>query len=491
MPSSPILSLLPRFWRVPLLILALTACTEEVSPVTGEEQRYGYSWEQEIQMGRQSDREIVQQLGLYDHPDLQAYVERIGRQVLATSDLRDADTPAQYRETPFTFRILDSPVVNAFALPGGYIYVTRGLLAHLNDEAQLAVVLAHEIAHVAARHASRRALKAQWGQLGLIAGAILGAELLDNPDLAGDILELGGQAFQLLLLKYSRDDEREADELGVRYAEAAGYAARRGVEFFRTLERIGEQQGQMLPSWRSTHPDPAERAERLGELAGATGTVDQAGYYRRLAGLVVGEDPRGGYLQNGVFYHPELRFRLTVPQGVELTNEASRVVLSAQGRGVAILNLVNAPGARQAAQQFAAEGLRVQNAEATRVNGLPAYSLVFQTSSQQGELGGLVLFIEHGGQVYRFIGLAPAQAFPQVAESLERILRGFAPLNEPRRLSVGPARLEITAAPRRARFEDLLPPDLGPGIGGQDLAIMNQLRMDSVVESGILLKLPR
>lgn len=491
MPSHSIQNLRFRSGLLPLLILALAACTEEVSPVTGEEQRYGYSWEQEIDIGRQSDRQIVQQLGLYDDPELQAYVERIGQRVLAASDLRDADAPAQYRETPFTFRILDSPVVNAFALPGGYIYVTRGLLAHLNDEAQLAVVLAHEIAHVAARHASRRALKAQWGQLGLIAGAILGAELLDKPELAQDILELGGQAFQLLLLKYSRDDEREADALGVRYAEAAGYAARQGVDFFRTLERIGEQQGRMLPSWQSTHPDPAERAERLAELAGAAGTVDQAGYYRVLAGLVVGDDPRGGYLEDGVFYHPELRFRFPVPRGFELTNEASRVVLSAQGQAVAILELVDAPGARQAAQGFAAEGLRVQGSGETRVNGLPAYALNFQAPSQQGTLGGLALFIEHGGQVYRFMGLAPAQVFPRVAEALERVLRGFEPMDDPRHLAARPARLEIAAAPRRARFADLLPRRLGPGLDERDLAIMNQLWPDSVVEPGSRLKLPR
>src|SRR5688500_3977858 len=181
-----------------VITVILVACVTERSPVTGKRRAYGFSWAQELQMGREADKQIIQEFGLYDDPELQAYVQRVGQGVLAKSDLRDADAPEQYRNSPFTFRVLDSPVVNAFALPGGYVYVTRGLMTHLDNEAQLAVVLGHEIGHVAARHSARQAAKAQLGQLGLMAGAILGSTVLENPQVAEQIVGLGGQAMQLL-----------------------------------------------------------------------------------------------------------------------------------------------------------------------------------------------------------------------------------------------------------------------------------------------------
>jgi predicted Zn-dependent protease len=184
--------------------------------------------------------------------------------------MRRPDTDAQFRETPFTFRVLDSPVVNAFALPGGYIYVTRGLLSHLDNEAQLAVVLGHEIVHVAARHASRRAFEQQLGQVGLLGGAILGGQVFGG-QAAQAILDLGGTAAQLLFLRYGRDDEREADELGVEYAALVGYQTEEAAEFFRSLRRIGEEQQQGLPTWMSTHPDPGEREQSMHRLRTANG----------------------------------------------------------------------------------------------------------------------------------------------------------------------------------------------------------------------------
>src|SRR5687768_4528408 len=190
-------------WHVPSILLALAflftpACVTERNPVTGKRQMLGFSWSQEQQIGKDADAEIVQQYGLYDDPELQAYVTRVGQKVLSESELRDPQAAAQYRETPFTFRVLNSTVVNAFAVPGGYVYVTRGLLTHLENEAQLAVVLGHEVGHVAARHSARQAAKAQLGQLGLMAGAILGSAVLDNPQVANQLLGLSSQAMQLL-----------------------------------------------------------------------------------------------------------------------------------------------------------------------------------------------------------------------------------------------------------------------------------------------------
>jgi predicted Zn-dependent protease len=253
-----------------IAFLFTPACVTERNPVTGKRQMLGFSWSQEQQIGKEADAEIVQQYGLYEDPELQAYVNRVGQKVLAESQLRDPKTAAQYRETPFTFRVLNSPVVNAFAVPGGYVYVTRGLLTHLDNEAQLAVVLGHEVGHVAARHSARQAAKAQIGQLGLMAGAILGSAVLENPQVANQLLGLSSQAMQLLMTKYSRDAEREADQLGVTWAAERGYDAGESAAFFQSLKRIGERDGLRLPAWQSTHPDPGEREQTVKALSAKT-----------------------------------------------------------------------------------------------------------------------------------------------------------------------------------------------------------------------------
>ncbi len=199
------------FLKITLLIVVTTlfvpSCVSiQTSPVSGNKRAYGYSWQDELKIGKDADSEIIAQYGLYDDEELATYVSNLGNQLLEVSHFSREDTPSEYKNTDFTFRVLSSPVVNAFALPGGYVYVTRGLLAHLENEAQLMVVLGHEIGHVAARHASQRAAEQQFGQLAIIGGAVLGQSLgLDG----GNISQLSRQTAQLLFLSYRRDDERD------------------------------------------------------------------------------------------------------------------------------------------------------------------------------------------------------------------------------------------------------------------------------------------
>ncbi|HLM67311.1 MAG TPA: M48 family metalloprotease, partial [Longimicrobium sp.] len=218
----------------PLLALSLGACVVSVSPVTGRERAYAYTWEQEMRLGREADRQIVAQYGTYGDTALQAYVRRVGEAVLAASHLRREGAMTEYRTAKFTFRVLDTEAVHAFALPGGFVYVTRGMLAHLDNEAQLAVVLGHEIGHVAARHGSQSALES-----GLVVAGLLGASLIGE-EVAGagrEIGDIGGIAAALVRIRYTRDDERESDRLGVEYATLAGYRAEEGAELFMKLQR--------------------------------------------------------------------------------------------------------------------------------------------------------------------------------------------------------------------------------------------------------------
>ena len=227
------------FVLIIVITLLVSGCVSfQTSPVSGNKRVYGYSWQEELRLGREADSEIIAQYGLYDNPELAAYIDSLGQLLVGVSHFNRETTPTEYQDTPFTFRVLNSPVVNAFALPGGYVYVTRGLLAHMDNEAQLMLVLGHEIAHVAARHASQRAAEQQFGQLAIIGGAVIGESLGYD---GGQILEMSGTTAQLLFLRYGRDDERESDKLGVEYAAMQGYVAAEGGKFFTTLKRISEK----------------------------------------------------------------------------------------------------------------------------------------------------------------------------------------------------------------------------------------------------------
>ena len=320
-------------FRVLLLVLPVllhAGCTTGIVPATGEQRFLGYTWQEETTIGKQSSKQIAALFGLYRDPQLEGYVTEVGNRVLATSHLRRPGTPEEIRNTPVTFTILDSPIVNAMALPGGYIYVTRGMLAYLNNEDQLASVLAHEIGHVAARHAARQAWQQQIGQGLLLGGALLGQGVLGLP--AGDLMNLGGMAAELLFLRYSRDDELEADQLSVDYSSRAGYDPREAIRFFQTLNRIQEKEGQGMPNFLSTHPNPGDRIQRIRDLTAGRPSEKPSPsavsrYLNAIDGLVLGEDPRQGFVESNVFYHPALRFRFPVPSGFKLANQPAQVVM--------------------------------------------------------------------------------------------------------------------------------------------------------------------
>jgi predicted Zn-dependent protease len=481
-----------------VLVLFAEGCAVSTNPVSGRRRLYGYSWAEERRIGQEADRQIVAQYGLYDDPALAAYVDSLGQVILAHSHLRRPDTPKEFRETPFVFRVLDSPVVNAFALPGGYVYVTRGLLAHLNNEAQLAVVLGHEIGHVAARHASQRAFELQLGQVALLGGAVLGQEVLGLP--GGDVLQLGGTVAQLLFLKYSRDDERESDRLGVEYAVRAGYDAAEAAAFFRSLKRLSEQSGASLPSFLSTHPDPGEREQTIRELAarwmqevGLATRENQVVYYARIEGIVLGEDPRQGYVADGAFYHPTLRFWFPVPADFQVINQPSQVLLvEAEQQAVLVLTLASESSAAEAARAWAAqEGLTVLDRGSERVNGLPAVYVVAEGQTSEGQtVRVLRYFIEHEGRVYSLAGYTLAAQYARYRPVLLQVMRGFAPLRDPARLNVQPVVLAIRPAERTAPFRALLPA-LPEAFTPEAVAIMNQVELETTVQAGTPLKLPQ
>ena len=234
-------------------LLATLTLSCATNPVTGRRELTLVSTNQELAIGKDGYGAVVSEYGVYDDPALQAYVDSVGHALAKVSHLPDL---------AWKFTVLDDPTVNAFAMPGGYIYITRGILAHLNSEAQLAGVLGHEIGHVTARHSARQITQQQLAALGLGVASAL-----------SQTVQRYGQAAQsalgLLFLKYGRDDETEADQLGVDYATRAGWDPREIPATYAMLKRVSEKSGQRLPAFLSTHPDPGDREVRTAELARA------------------------------------------------------------------------------------------------------------------------------------------------------------------------------------------------------------------------------
>ncbi len=481
-----------------MVFISTPGCVLQESPITGNRRSYAYTWQQEIQIGRDVDRQIVAQYGIYDNPELAAYVEQVSKAVLEHSHLRREDARREYRETEFTFRLLNTPIVNAFALPGGYIYVTRGLLTHLNNEAQLAVVQGHEITHVAARHASQRMLEQQIGSLILVGGAVLGQELIGVS--AENIMGIGGMAAQLLFLQYSRDNERESDQRGVEYAAMAGYDAAEGAAFFTTLQRIGERAGVSLPTHLSSHPDPGDREQAIRRMArewedrGFTERRrNQEEYMNAINGMIMGDNPREGFVEDGVFYHPDLAFQFSIPSNWNVQNEASRVVVyQADQNAISILDIPEADSPEQAVLKFTSqEGITVESSESTTVNGLESHRSIATAQDQQGnQYRFLIQAIRYGDYNYRFMNYTMQSQWDTYSGNFTAMVNSFNELTDQEKLDTKPVRIEVITTTRTGTLRSHVEEPLPMGMEIEELAIINQVRLDETIPTGTMLKIP-
>jgi predicted Zn-dependent protease len=426
--------------RISPIVFAALAAACATNPATGKKELSLVSEAQETQMGRQADREIAESLGLYADPELAPYVTRIGTGLAAVSERPDL---------PWSFRVVDDPTVNAFALPGGYIYVTRGILAHLDSEAELAGVLGHEIGHVTARHSVSQISKAQLANVGLGLGMIF------RPELRGALGEVAQVGLGLLFLKYGRDDEREADDLGLRYMERGGYDARALRDVFAVLQRTGEAEGGgRVPGWLSTHPSPEDRIERIAarldqDPRGAA-RVERQAYLRRIDGIAFGPDPREGFFRDGVFYHPGLRFQIAFPRGWNGVNTKQAVGATSPERDAALVITLSRHGSPEAAARelLAQTGIRSGPARSARLGGAPALAYEFVAATSQGELRGLALFAEHAGRVLQLVGYADSARWGSHDGPIQASLDSFGELRDRRLLQARPQRLELVTLPR-------------------------------------------
>lgn len=452
-------------------LLVAAGCS--TNPATGKRQLALIGEQQEIEMGREADRDVQASLGLYPDDGLQRYVQGLGTRLAASSERP---------QLPWQFRVVDDPTVNAFALPGGFIYVTRGILAHMGSEAELVGVLGHEIGHVTARHSVEQMSQAQLATLGL------GVAMIASEDVRqfGDLAQAG---LGLMFLKFGRDDERQADDLGLRYLARLDYDPREMPKVFNTLDRVTTATGSgRIPNWLSTHPSPGDRVERLTREISALPPEEQQGevnrdlYLAQLEGVTYGPDPREGFFKGSAFYHPGMAFQLTLPQGWKLANEKQAVGAISSGQdAIVALMLANASNAGEAERAFFNQQ-GVQRGQAWRRN-FYSFQTVPDTSGQGQEIYGVVGFFEHGGRVFQLRGMSLAGRWQSYEREVLAALESFERLTDSRYLNVQPKRIEIVRLPRAMTFSEFVeryPSTIDP----QTVAILNEVDDSTRLEAG-------
>ncbi len=410
---------------------------------------------QEAEIGREQHEKVLAEFGgPYEDAKLQQYVTHVGDRLKNLTPLKDQK---------FTFTVLNSDVVNAFALPGGYVYVSRGLLALARDEAELAGVLGHEIGHVVARHTTQRYDRNVLGQIGAVGAKILGG--LAGGYFGGDVgARLGSQVLgqvgalgaQAYVQGFSREQEYEADELGIAYLRTAGYEPRAMASFLGQLAANDQLEARLTgrkestPSWLRSHPRTADRLTRASEGAAEDSpSAREQGrerFFAAIDGMVYGDDPAQGFIRGRTFEHPELGFRFTAPPGFTLRNTPTAVLgTDRQGR---VMNFDMGQGrsddpATAQTREWAQEP-RVGDVQSVQAGSLPAAAGTAQVQINKTPTEALLVAIEgEGRQFYRFVfadtkGLDRSDVadFEASAVSFQRLAKDEAATIRPLRVDI-------------------------------------------------------
>ncbi len=459
-----------------------TGCA--TNPVTGRSELSLVSADQELKIGSEGHTAILSEYGLYDDPRAQAYVDSIGQALARNSHLPNLQ---------WHFTVLDDPVVNAFATPGGYVYITRGILSHLNSEAQLAGVLGHEIGHVTARHGARQMTQRQIAGLGLGLASVFSETFRKYSDAAQ-------QGLSLLLLKYGRDDETQADELGVQYSTKAGWDAREIPATYAMLKRVGERAGQRLPAFLSTHPDPGDREVRTRALAvqavaGRTDLrVNGRSYLQRLDGMVYGRDPRQGYFDGGRYYHPGLALEMQFPGGWQTQDTHTALVAVAPEQRaqmqMTLGEVMGRPPVEYVTQLVNAGKALGMDGRSETLAGWPAWVGRLEVADAAGQRRRLATaFVQRGGEpMIQVLGVTAAQGDP-LENTIFDSMRSMRRLTDSNRLNPTPSRVKLARVGVQGALSEVLPRFGAQGIDAEETAILNNLALDEEVRPGETVKI--
>ncbi|MEE8272003.1 MAG: M48 family metalloprotease [Alphaproteobacteria bacterium] len=421
--------------------IAMAGCA--INPASGRQQLSLLSPQDEVAIGAREFPKLVDEFGgVYDDPRLAAYVDRVGQSVAAVTG-----PPG----TAYSFTVLDSDLPNAFALPGGYVAVTRGLLALVNDEAELAGVLAHEVAHVTARHTAERYSRSTLAQLGVgVLGAATGSS---------ELAELAGTGAQIYLLGYSRDQESEADAIGIRYLAAAGYDAYAMASFLDQLDRYGQvtalMEGQPAdggrPDFLSTHPQTADRTRQAMALArrsaGPQSIRDRDGYLATIDGLVWGEGGANGFIRGQIFASPVDGFVWQAPPGFTLRHSGGRVLATGDGDARMLFDTVSSDPQLPIGPYLTdvwARNISLESLESLEIRRYPAATAVTRLPTGDGVRDIRIFAIKPApDRVSRFMFVTRPDQTERLAPQFQRAAYSFRPMTPAERSAYRPRRIDV------------------------------------------------
>ena len=423
-----------------------SACA--VNPVSGRPEFTLVSEAHERELGEEESRKIAAEMGLYDDRALVGYVRSVGERLAAVSPRRDL---------AYSFQVVDMEEPNAFALPGGYIYVSRGLLALTNDEDELAGVIGHEIGHVAAKHAVRTVSRA--APLSILTGIGAAVTGIVSPALGSVVGGVGGLAGALVLAPYSRGQEEEADRLGQEMAARAGWDPAGISRSLHALEREEalHRDAPRSNSFFSTHPplprrvaDTEERAKTLQRNAAVRATATPEQFLRRLDGLAVGPRATDGVFDGPLFLHPELGFHLRFPAGWKTANERSVVAALAPDKSALLaLELAGTSGGPEAALRAFEQETRAdlsRSAERITIGGLPAVRAGGVARTRDGPMALELTWIALGGKVYRITGMTRPESFEAMRPAFREAAESFGALTSAERGTIRETRIRLVRA---------------------------------------------
>ena len=476
------------FFLLLTILVLIPSCA--INPVSGKKQLMLMSEGQEVALGVEYDPTVISTFGEYKSDELLAFMRKEGDEMGKISHRPNL----QYH-----FKILDTPVVNAFAVPGGYIYFTRGILAQFNNEAELIGVLGHEMGHITARHSASQQSKQQLGQVLLIGGMLASKEF---SQFAGYAM----QGMELLFLKFSRDNEREADRLGVEYSSKISYDAEKMADFFNVLNKMSmasEHGG--VPTFMSTHPDPGDRYNSVKQHAKHwqdslnynNWMVNGDSYLRMIDGLVYGEDPRQGFVEANVFYHPDMKFKYPIPSGWQLQNSPMQVQMAPKdGSAMMVFMMAQQKTLEEAAQKNLTDlNLTVLDSKRTTVNGFPAIAAISQQVSQNQQTGAqqiikvMSYLIQDNNSIYIFHGVSDDANFNNYYRVFESTMTNFSRLTDTGKLNVKPKRIKIVQAPSAGTLSQTFKTLKVPDNRMKELALLNNIELTSQVAKGKLIKI--
>ncbi|HOO50919.1 MAG TPA: M48 family metalloprotease [Alphaproteobacteria bacterium] len=470
------------------LVLSVAACT--TNPATGEQQFTGLmSASQEKALGAEAHQDIIKEYGgVYNHPGLQAYVNQIGQRIAKNTERGDVT---------YRFTLLDSPVVNAFALPGGYIYVTRGILSIANTEDELAAVLAHEIGHITARHQSERYSTGVLTSL----GASVAAAVIGSPGVS-QALSVGTN---LYMSSYSRDQESQADQLGIRYLSRTGYDPKAMSLFLAQLDRYdslkkaGGKNG--AASFFSTHPVTSDRVAATKSLAAgypavSTSAQSHTTYLAKIRGMTFGDSLSQGFVRDGQFFHPDLNMSFSIPSGFETLNKPDQVIAKGADGSILIMDMARSQTSGDPSSFIVREWLKgksvLSQPEPIQVNGMSGATLAVKGTVNNTPSDLRLVAIQWSGRDYvRFQIVLPNGVSSKSVEGLKRTTYSLRRMSAQEKRTVKPVRVEIVTASQGDSVQSLSRQMVVEGNKAEWFLAINGLSTQDKIYPGVQYKVIR